>query len=275
MKQYHNRTRRSKSIPRELVRARKPYLIPVLPHAHQRLGPRGDSQPGSYRFADHVYSGKPKGRLIIGRWLDSLLLRLPSARPSVRVTSSPKREIRRVVEELGGEDEPIAVLSTPCGYARELFEVVDELRVAHPAACDRLHMHGLDLDPDLIEEVRRRSEAGGYLTEFIVGDALDPADYPTRYDIIISMGFTEFLDDDLALKFYRLMRDQLAAGGTFVTSGMRPHTLSDYLLRNIGEVHTHYRSEQDLRSLCERAGFRVARAYQDPTGLQTMVVAER
>ena len=85
-------------------------------------------------------------------------------------------------------------------------------------------------------------------------------------------GFTEFLDDTLAAAFYRLAHDKLKPGGRLVTSGMRPHKLSDYLLRNVADLQTSYRSAETLRGLARQAGFEQISTYEDRTGLQTMLI---
>jgi hypothetical protein len=109
---------------------------------------------------------------------------------------------------------------------------------------------------------------------FSVGDALAPDDYPTGpWDMVVSLGFTEFLDDDEAVRFYRIVRERLRPAGRLVTSGMRRRAVADYLLRNVAELEAHYRGPEQLRRLAREAGFEGLWTYQDPTGIQTMLVA--
>src|SRR3989344_7382058 len=81
MSTFHNRTRAAPSIPKKLWSEGRWYLLPVyylLITSH--LAYEGIQHSGSYRFADHIYEGRPKGRLGIGKVLDRFFLGLPSAR---------------------------------------------------------------------------------------------------------------------------------------------------------------------------------------------------
>jgi hypothetical protein len=54
---------------------------------------------------------------------------------------------------------------------------------------------------------------------------------------------------------------------------MLPHRISDYLLRKLAEIHTHYRSAAHITYLLDAAGFARCETYQDSTRLQTIVLA--
>jgi hypothetical protein len=51
--------------------------------------------------------------------------------------------------------------------------------------------------------------------------------------------------------------------------------MSDYLARELAELHTHYRSTSALRTLLSSAGFEQVRTSTDGVGLQTLAVAEK
>jgi hypothetical protein len=110
---------------------------------------------------------------------------------------------------------------------------------------------------------------------FIVGDAFDADIYRgcDHYDMIVCTGFTEFLDDEHTVCFYKIAYDNLKQGGSFFTSGMTAHRLSDYLLKNLAELYTHYRSEKELRDLARRAGFEQIHTYRDE--LQTILIGRK
>ncbi len=274
MSAFHNRTRRSASIPRTLLRERKPYLIPLYYlQLTSELAREGIRNSGSYRFADHFYANRPRGRFLIGRLLDRLLLGLPSARAFRSRYLHAKQEIHRLVRDTAATGAHLDILAVPSGYARELVEVAAELRTDDEPGYRRVSWYGLDLDGELVATLMCRSRESGHQMSFWAADALSAESYPRSYDLIISLGFTEFLDDDQVVRFFGIVREHLKAGGRFVTSGMRPHRLSDYLLRNVGELHTSYRSARYLRRLCERTGFGRVSSYDDRTGLQTMVIA--
>ena len=271
MSEFHNRTRHSASIPRKLMREGKLHLLPVYYLMRlSELGREGIENSGSYRFADHIYGGRPKGRYVVGRLLDAILLRLKSAKALKARHTYAKKEIIDFILERRGSQEPVDVLSVPCGLARELFEIDDELARRAEDTLPRVRYHGMDLDSELIRMVEGRSREGDM--RFWVGDALEAVSYPQEFDVIVSNGFTDFLNDDQTAQFYQLVLRHLKPGGRFVTSGMRSHRFSEYLMRNLAELNATYRSESALRELARRAGFHEVLTYQNPHKLQTMLI---
>ena len=269
MSHFHNRTRSAASIPRKLLSEGNPHLIPLYYLLRtSELAREGMDNSGSYRFADHIYGARPAGRYLIGTVLDAVLLRLRSARALRARYERAMEELRPLVHDAHNAGRPMNVLAVPCGLARELVELSAELEIDGGSS---VKMHGLDLDEELIAE--RRDRHRHEQLAFHTGDALQDADYPGSFDVILSTGLTEFLCDDDVEKFYRIALAHLNPGGWFVTSGLSRHPFSDYLLRTIADLHTHYRSEAELRDLALKAGFRNVATYQDSTRLQTMLVA--
>ncbi|HKV31419.1 MAG TPA: class I SAM-dependent methyltransferase [Candidatus Dormibacteraeota bacterium] len=269
MSTFHNRTRRTASIPRRLVREGKLHLLPVYYLGlTTALGKEAIENSGSYDFADHIYGNRPAGKFLIGYLLDALFLNLKSARSFRSRYLYSRSEIQRLIVERA---DPIDVLAVPCGLARELFDVAAWLAGDRPTR--QVRLIGMDLDEELTSRLAGTSRRLGLGIEFVCGDALSADAYPAQpFDGIVSLGFTEFLDDSLAAAFYRLAHDKLKPGGRLVTSGMRPHKLADYLLRNVADLQTSYRSAETLRGLARQAGFEQISTYEDPTGLQTMLI---
>jgi hypothetical protein len=269
---FHNRTRRTASIPRRLVREGKLHLLPVYYLGlSTELGKEAIENSGSYDFADHIYGNRPSGRFLIGYLLDALFLNLKAARALRSRYLFARSEIQRLIDE---RVDPVDVLAVPCGLAREMFDVAGWLAAERRAK--QVRLCGMDLDQPLVNRLAATSRRLGSGIEFVGGDALSTDAYPPQaFDGIVSLGFTEFLDDALAAGFYRLVYVKLKPGGRFVTSGMRPHKLSDYLLRNVADLQTSYRSAETLRGLARQAGFEQISTYEDRTGLQTMLIGTK
>ncbi len=275
MTRFVNRTRLSSSIPRRLIRERKLHLLPVYYLGRlSRTGREVIEGGGSYRLADHIYAGEPRGTTILGRLIDAAFLRMPSARSFRMRYRSARRELEDAIDQRLAADRDVSALAVPCGLARELFDVAERSR-GTPAE-GRVHLEGVDLDGALVDELIDRAGQRGLTMRFYCADALTEAAYAgAPYDTVVSLGFTEFLGDEEVLRFYRLVRAALSADGTFITSGFTRHALSDHLLRSVGELFTHYRGAPELTSLAQAAGFGSARTYGDETGLLTMLVAGR
>ncbi|MFL5595449.1 MAG: class I SAM-dependent methyltransferase [Gemmatimonadaceae bacterium] len=283
-----NRTRVSRSIPRRLVAEGKFHLLPVYALLRTSdLAREGIENSGSFRFADHVYRAKASGRYGVGVLLDRVLLRLRGARSmrsrffhsqrtllAALTASDTERISRHVGTSENNDPQTQMVLSVPCGVARDLFEVAETLREHWPVEYARTHFIGLDLDPTPLELSRQLTRGHPHFT-FLHADALDPSSLPAGIDAIVSLGFGEFLSDDVLLQFYRSCHAALRDGGRFITSAMSRDRISDYLARELAELHTHYRSSAELGGLLRAAGFTDVQIDRDDVGLQTLAVARR
>lgn len=283
MTRLHNRTRTAESIPRKLLRQGKLHLLPV--YALMRtsdLAREGIENSGSYRFADHVYRNEPSGRFGIGRALDALLLRMRGARSMRNRFNHTQRAILTAarVHEARSATDPVAatapfrVLSIPCGIARDLVLAANALQEELPALYARSTFFGVDLDPAPLDLSRQLVGRDDHYF-FTRGDALDASSFPSELDVITSTGLGEFLSNDLLVQFYRNCYDRLRPGGTFITSSMQPDRVADYLMRQLAELHTHYRRGDEIIRWLHTAGFDDVSTRQDDVGLQTLVVARR
>ena len=269
-----NRTRRSTSIPRRLVSEGKYHLLPVYALlTTSDLAREGIRNSGSFRFADHIYRNEPSGRFGFGRVLDRVLLRLKGARSMRSRYLHSRLEILRAIESIS-PDRRVTIVSIPCGIARDLFEVAETLRRTDLERYQTSRFIGIDLDPEPLALSRTLTHGHGCF-QFICGDALQAGTIPTAVDVIVSLGFGEFLADGTLFDFYRRCLSALRPGGRFITSAMNRDRLSDYLARELAELHTHYRSTQQLRALLTSAGFVGVRTTHDSVGLQTLAVAEK
>jgi SAM-dependent methyltransferase len=283
--ELHNRTRRSASIPRALLRRGRVLEVPLyyLLRASD-LAREGLDRSGSHRFADHIYRGTPSGRGAFGRWLDARLLALPATQ-AFRFRYSAVRDaltgflLERLADAVHAADTAVIdVLSVPCGIPRELADAAAAVRARGGEGIgrlDRVVFHGLDLDPEVLDEACAFAAARGLRGfETHLGDALERASYPAAADFIGCTGLGDFLDDGALARLYEVLFDVLRPGGVLVTSGMERRRGADYLLR-LAEIRTRYRSAAELVRLVERLPFREVTARRDETGIQTVVTARR
>lgn len=268
----HNRTRRSRSLPRKLLRAGQLHWLAAYPLLRlSDLVREGMDHSGSYRFADHLYRAQPSGRLLVGRWLDALILRLPASRAFRRRYQEAVRTMTDALARI--PDRSVRILAVPCGLPRDLLDLADSLP---PAERARIDYHGLDIDPGLLRQADAfTADVAVAARTFHPGDALDPADYPRGdFDVIVSTGLGEFLDDAQLARFYSNAHAALAPGGIFYTSATRCEPRSEAMLRAF-ELNTHYRAEPELTQALASLGWSRLEFTTDPTGLQTFVRAVR
>jgi SAM-dependent methyltransferase len=238
------------------------------------LAREGIENSGSFRFADHIYRGRPSGRTALGRWIDGKLLSLPATRAFRRRYTKSRNAMRRAAEGFRGSPGPVRILSVPCGLPRDFAEAAASLAAEDAALAARLDFTGMDLDLHVLSEAAaftRGLPAGrvGYHR----GDALTPDDYPPGgYRVAVSTGLGEFLSDGDLRRFYRNVFDRLIPGGTFFTSATAEDPGSDRLLRAF-EIHTHYRSAAHLEELLRELPWSRVDIEVDPSGLQAFATA--
>jgi SAM-dependent methyltransferase len=274
-----NRTRVSQSIPRRLLGEGKLHLIPVYALLRTSdLAREGIENSGSFRFADHIYRGKASGRYGFGTVLDSVLLKLRGARSMRSRFFHSQREIHAALKASASRPadarQNFTVVSVPCGIARDLFEVAETLCEQRPADYERVRFIGIDLDQKPVE-LSRDLTRDHFNFNFVQGDALEPATLPRGVDAIISLGFGEFLTDDVLVGFYRSCYAALREGGRFITSAMDRDRIGDYLARELAELRTNYRTSEELTGLLQAAGFQYVRMDRDDVGLQSLAVATK
>ena len=276
---FYNRTRVSPSIPRRLWKEGKWALLPLYAVLRTSdLAREGMENSGSWRLADHIYRGRPSGRFAVGIAVDALLLSLPSSRSFRLRYLFVRREVERHVPELLAErDRPITVLSVPCGIPRDLAEAAVSLRRRGELPSGAVRFVGLDLDPEALTAGRHLAERFGVddVFELVQGDAFDRARFPAPLDILTSTGFGEFLMDDQLRGFLEQCHEALTPGGVMLTTAAQRHRLSDYLLRELGEIHARYRSPRQLHSMLREAGFDRVHTTIDRRGLQAFAVARK
>jgi len=272
---FPNRTRRSASIPRRLVAEGKYHLLPVYALlTTSDLAREGIRNSGSFRFADHIYRNEPSGRYGVGRVLDRVLLGLRGARSLRSRFLHSRVEILRALEEMDAGANHATVVSVPCGIARDLHDVAQTLRGSSRGKYGNVRFVGIDLDPEPLM-LSRDLTRGHQSFDFRCADALAPGSIPRDVDVIVSLGFGDFLPDGILYDFYRRCLAALRPGGRFITSAMDRDRISDYLARELAELHAHYRSTDRLTALLTSAGFVSVRTTMDSFGLQTLAVAEK
>lgn len=270
----NNRTRRSRSIPRKLLREGNIHLLPVYYLINlSDLGREGIQNSGSYRFADHIYKSEPSGHTALGRQIDAWLLAMPATQAFRRRYKNAQAEIRRALEAFPREARPLRILCIPCGIPRDLTELAEGLKRDDPELLDRIEYHGMDLDPELLEVAREFTRNCPVPSiHYQMGNALLRQDYPPgNFHIVVSTGLGEFLDSREIRHFYRNIYDVLAPGGTFYTSATRKEKRSDVLLSAF-ELITQYRTTRDLEEIFRELPWSRLTLVQDDTGHQTFVV---
>jgi SAM-dependent methyltransferase len=209
-----------------------------------RLAREGIRNSGSYRFADHLYQGRPRGAWLIGSLLDALLLWSPAARTMRRRYLF---SVELMLEHFRIRSrQSFHILGVPCGIPRDVADVFRRLPLNQRGS---LIYTGIDRDPDALRD------AAAFLSRqrfgpntFLEGDALDPVSYPkASFDFAVSTGFGEFLTDAELTAFCRNVHAALAPGGVFYISALTDIGPLRHLLETFELTATYRQSEHFCR----------------------------
>jgi len=271
----NNRTRRSRSISRKLLREGSIHWLPVYWLLMQSdLAREGIINSGSYRFADHIYKNIPSGRGPFGRWIDGRFLALPATQAFFRRYKRCQQELM-VTLAAAPPEEAFRMLAIPCGIPRDIAEFCDTFQ-GDPASLQRITYYGMDLDPELLDL------AAAWLKplplaryELLRGNALVAEDFPdVKFDFIVSTGLGEFLGAAEIEVFYANVYGALNPGGVFYTSATRYESRSESFLRTF-ELLTQYRTIDHLDEILGKLPWKNLKLVQDESGLQTYVRATK
>ncbi len=270
----NNLTRRSRSIPRKLLREGNIHLLPLYYLLNlSDLGREGIKRSGSFLFADHIYRNVPGGRFALGRWIDAKMLNSPATRAFRERYVQSRDALRNAIVARAEQPGTIRILAIPCGLPRDLNELPTVLGTERTALLARLEYHGMDVDPEVLDCAREFTGAGPILRTFHEGNALLRETFPPGpFDCVVSTGLNEFLDSDQIGEFFGNVFDVLAPGGTFFTSATQREQSSEFLMRAF-ELDTRYHTPGELERTFARLSWSRVRIWPHETGMQMFVMA--
>ena len=217
--------------------------------AHSYARPRG--YPGDAELIDMIYNQHPGGDVdLLGRELFDRTTAV-SATEAVRQRLSMAREILQSAVADGK-----SICSLACGYLRE----------AEPLAGQDLgRFTAVDLDRRSLDIVRG---VHGQAIEIIEANVLNwlrtAAREGRRYDLVYSLGLTDYLTDRQLRLMTRLAAGILAPGGKLLLANFDEHPWAGYMEAAM-DWQLIYRTDDDMASNAEAAGCNY-RLFRDKTG---------
>ncbi len=156
---------------------------------------------------------------------------------------------RRLEESAGraeGEGGGLAVLDVACGGARYIRDVV-----ASELDTSRLELLAIDQDAAAIEALRRGLASLGPRLQAvsIPITALPGAVGERTFDVALSSGLFDYLDDDSARRLLALMASRLRPGGTLAITNFHPDDPSAFCKDWLGDWQLVFRREAEVRDL--------------------------
>jgi extracellular factor (EF) 3-hydroxypalmitic acid methyl ester biosynthesis protein len=163
---------------------------------------------------------------------------------------------RTLVGEAHRRGQRVCVLA--CGHFREGDDLIGQ---------DMSAITLVDQDPLSLEVVRRHhASQGARLEEANVFAFLRRAALAReQYDLVYTLGLTDYLDYRAMVLLHRLLHRVTAPGGRAVIANFRPDLSCTAWMEAVMDWTLIYREECELAELGRAAGF-VPRTWIDPTG---------
>ncbi len=262
------------------VRQVQEYLMqsPCLHRAWQK--PFG--YPGDYEVMRFIYEREFEGATLVAKAVQLSFLR---SKASVAVRTRKdlmKQELRRILEERRGSEEPIRLLSVAAGPAQELLELLNEF--SGPSAPIEIVL--FDQDKSALSYAYRRLKPVVdsrwaknvnvlYLHDSIKRLLRDPKIFEEfgQFDAIFSVGLFDYLQAPTATVLCRNLYARVAEGGTLYVGNMVPDNPSRWLMEHHLDWYLIYRTRAEMREIARKAAPDAAsiQTVEEATGVNPFV----
>jgi extracellular factor (EF) 3-hydroxypalmitic acid methyl ester biosynthesis protein len=149
------------------------------------------------------------------------------------------------------------ICSLACGHLREADGLIGK---------DLNNIVAVDQDPLSLAEVARKHGANIQMEEANVLHYLrSAASRGEKYDLIYTLGLTDYLDDRAMRLLHKLMKACLAPGGQIFLANFVPEHLARGWLDAVMDWHLIYRTEAALQGFAREIGM-TPKTWTDPTG---------
>jgi SAM-dependent methyltransferase len=223
---------------------------------------------------DYVYKNEAAGRLLVGKLLDRAYLNAVGWR-GIRLRKILVQEhlVSALRRQLGSRPV-VRFLDIACGGGEYDIEA---LKAFDPA---RLDIEFRDYKPENLDKARQNAARHGLdRIRFRQADAFDPAHYIQKWDLIVSSGFWEIVDDDGLVRTCLVnCARSLESGGSLIFTIQPYHPqlelIARTLISNTGRPWImRLRSLELFRGWMENAGLRYVSHCMERNGIFGVVEA--
>jgi ubiquinone/menaquinone biosynthesis C-methylase UbiE len=223
----------------------------------------------SAEFLDLSYRNQPEGKFIIGKIIDKYLLNHPLAKAGRNRLAIVQETLMQLIEKWPPQKE-VTILSLPCGYARDLIGVLEDIKDRNVRA------YGLDLGEKAVEVASERAkEKGIEKISFHLGDALCPESYPIQSpDIISSIGLAEYLSYEDMIKFYKQLHSVLGEDG-YLLASYTGHYPNERIALEISGLIINLLDKPEVEEVFSQLPFSDVKIWHEPEKIHTMILARK
>lgn len=178
---------------------------------------------------DYVYKNQASGKLLVGKLMDRSYLNAVGWRGIRLRKVLIKDYLERVVQAQLEKKSSIRYLDIACGggeYDIEVLENFDQHKIQAELR---------DYKLENIEKARQNAQARGLQNiRFQQADAFDPQNYREKWDVIVSSGFWEIIDNDDLVKGCLLNAAKCLDSGSMLVFTIQPyHPQLEFIARTL------------------------------------------
>lgn len=178
---------------------------------------------------DYVYKNQASGKLLVGKLMDRSYLNAVGWR-GIRLRKVLIKEyLERVVQAQLEKKSQIRYLDIACGGGEYDIEVLEEFDQ------HKIQAELRDYKLENIEKARQNAQARGLQNiRFQQADAFDPQNYREKWDVIVSSGFWEIIDNDDLVKGCLLNAAKCLDPGSVLVFTIQPyHPQLEFIARTL------------------------------------------
>jgi SAM-dependent methyltransferase len=228
---------------------------------------------------DYIYRNQPRGRFIIGRWIDKIYLSHP-AWEDVRIRKNNLEAflVDAITVQRSLNRKPV-IVDIASGAARYILDVKSK------PGMEDVNVICRDLDSEALEQGRLNAEKLGLKNiQFTTGDAFEAgslAKIKPRANIAVSSGFYDwFNEDDVVRKSMSLLRDVLPSSGCFLFTNQVRHVNQEFTQGVFIDLHRQplrmtMRPASVLNGWAESLGFRILKTTGDKDFNYSVTLAQK
>ncbi len=200
----------------EFHRQTEPWFSQSAGMTHARKWPHG--YQGDYEILEWIYAGLPRSESRLGAVLDSYLL---SRTMAIAARGRKTLLCDLLLRELRERETSARILSIACGSCRDVFDIAGEIQRTNS------HVACVDRDSDALAYAKRLLLASGISPDRLGFHQLNalrlvsPKEAIRRFgelDIVYSVGFLDYLDDDRVGRLLKTWYQLLKPGGALVVA---------------------------------------------------------
>ena len=201
--------------------------------------PRGYA--GDAELIDYIYNlAVPQGTTARGQEIFSITTSFQAAQ-GVRLRRAYAEEF---VHNAHKDGKRICALA--CGHLREADHLIGQ---------DVSSITAVDQDGLSLAEVRRNhGETINMAEANVISFLRDAAAHGVQFDLIYTLGLTDYLDDRAMRLLHKLMKACLTPSGTITLANFVPHHLATGWMDAVMDWQLIYRNEEDLAGFAREIG---------------------